>query len=161
VRDLSQLLHPSTLDDFGLPETLRAHLRAFSKRTGIHADFIQSGTHERASADVEVCVYRIVQEALTNVARHSGARNVVVTLSRLRSSLDVIIEDDGHGPAATSGAATRGLGVIGMRERAQSLSGTFTLEEGQNGGTRVAVHLPLTVPSTPTTRQPQSVLMAG
>jgi signal transduction histidine kinase len=163
VRDLSQLLHPSTLDDFGLPETLRAHLRAFSKRAGVHADFIQSGMQERASADVEVCVYRIVQEALTNVARHSGARNVVVTLSRSCNGLDVTIEDDGHGlPAATSGvAATRGLGVIGMRERAQSLSGTFTLEAGQNGGTRVTVHLPLVSPVTLTTLEPQPVVMAG
>ena len=164
VRDLSQLLHPSTLDDFGLPEALRAHLRAFSKRTGVQADFIQSGMHERASPDVEVCVYRIVQEALTNVARHSGARNVVVTLSRSSHGLDVTIEDDGQGmPGSSSGVATtRGLGVIGMRERAQSLGGTFAMEKGPgNTGTRVAVHLPVSAAVKPVPVQPQSVLLAG
>ena len=163
VRDLSQLLHPSTLDDFGLPETLRAHLRAFSKRTGIQADFIQSGMHERASADVEVCVYRIVQEALTNVARHSGARNVTVALARSTRGLDVTIEDDGHGmPATAPGLSeTRGLGVIGMRERAQALGGAFVMEQGPKGGIRVAVHLPVPAAAEHAPRQRQSVRMAG
>jgi signal transduction histidine kinase len=163
VRDLSQLLHPSTLDDFGLPETLRTHLRSFSKRTGVQTEFIQSGMHERASPDVEVCVYRIVQEALTNVARHSGARNVVVKLSRSGAGLDVTVEDDGQGlPGSSSGvSATRGLGVIGMRERAQSLGGVFAMEAGLHGGTRVAVHLPVPAVPRPTTLEPASMLMAG
>ena len=144
VRDLSQLLHPSMLDDFGLPEALRSHLRAFSKRTGIHTRFMQDGMEERLSPEVEVCVYRIVQEALTNVARHSGARNAIVTLSQVSGALDVTIEDDGQGvrPVPVGVDATRGLGVIGMRERAQALGGSFTMEPRDTGGIRVAVHLP-------------------
>jgi signal transduction histidine kinase len=146
VRDLSQLLHPSMLDDFGLPEALRSHLRAFSKRTGIRTELIQHGMEQRLAQEIEVCVYRIVQEALTNVARHSGARNAVVTLSQNDSGLDMTIDDDGGGidrlvPEFGSNS-TRGLGVIGMRERAQALGGAFALEARDGGGVRVAIHLP-------------------
>jgi len=86
-----------------------------------------------------------VQEALTNVARHSGARNTVVTLLQGAGSLDVTIDDDGGGidrHVPRGSASTRGLGVIGMRERAQALGGTFALEARDGGGVRVAVHLP-------------------
>jgi signal transduction histidine kinase len=101
---------------------------------------------QRLAQEIEVCVYRIVQEALTNVARHSGARNAVVTLSQNDGGLDMTIDDDGEGidrrvPRFDS-TSTRGLGVIGMRERAQALGGTFALEARHGGGVRVAVHLP-------------------
>ena len=146
VRDLSQLLHPSMLDDFGLPEALRSYLRTFSKRTGISAQFVQHGREQRLPQAMEVCVYRIVQEALTNVVRHSGARNAIVTLSQTDDGLDMTIDDDGHGVdqqvSRLSEPSTRGLGVIGMRERVQALGGTFGLESRRAGGTRVAVHLP-------------------
>jgi signal transduction histidine kinase len=146
VRDLSQLLHPSMLDDFGLPEALAAHLRSFSTRTGLRAQFTHERMEERLSTDVEVCVYRIVQEALTNVARHSGASSCTVSLIRRDGFLHLTIEDDGRGidTAAAHGAHTRrGLGLIGMRERAQALSGTFVIENRPEGGTRVAVRLPV------------------
>jgi signal transduction histidine kinase len=146
VRDLSQLLHPSMLDDFGLPEALRSHVRTFSKRTGISAQFIQTGKEQRLPQAMEVCLYRIVQEALTNVVRHSGARNALVTLSQTDDRLDMTIDDDGHGIdheiSRFDASSTRGLGVIGMRERVQALGGTFALESRRGGGTRVAVHLP-------------------
>ena len=97
VRDLSQLLHPSMLDDFGLPEAVSAHLRSFSKRTGIRAQLTHERMDDRLPADVEVCVYRIVQEALTNVARHSGASSCTVSLVRREGMLQLTIEDDGRG----------------------------------------------------------------
>jgi signal transduction histidine kinase len=147
VRDLSQLLHPSMLDDFGLPEALRSYLRTFSKRTGISAQFIQNGKEQRLPQATEVCLYRIVQEALTNVVRHSGARNAVVRLSQTYDGLDMTIDDDGHGIdreiSRLDASSARGLGVIGMRERVQALGGTFALESRREGGTRVAVHLPV------------------
>jgi len=148
VRDLSQLLHPSTLDDFGLPETLRAYLRSFFKRTGISADLVHEGLEERLPVDVEVCVYRITQEALTNVARHSGARRCTVSLARGPGTLELVIEDDGRGidAAASSRDVSRGLGLIGMRERAQSLAGQFSIANGAQGGTRVTVVLPVPEP---------------
>jgi len=146
VRDLSQVLHPSMLDDFGLPESLRAYLRGFSQRTNIRARLIHERMTERLPADVEVCVYRIVQEALTNVARHSGASTCTVSLIRRENVLQLSVEDDGRGLAATPARPVdvrRGLGLIGMRERAQTLSGTFVIENRPEGGTRVVVKLPV------------------
>ena len=165
VRDLSQLLHPSMLDDFGLPEALRSYLRTFSKRTGISAQFIQTGKEQRLPQAMEVCVYRIVQEALTNVVRHSGARNAVVTLSQTDDGLDMTIDDDGHGidqqVSRLGEPSTRGLGVIGMRERAQALGGTFALESGRVGGTRVAIHLPPVQPPVDLSHTSDTELLAG
>jgi signal transduction histidine kinase len=144
VRDLSQLLHPSMLDDFGLPETLAAYLRSFSKRTGIRAHFSHAGGDDRMPPDVEVCLYRIVQEALTNVARHSGALSCAVSLSRGADSVELIVEDAGRGITLASNAdARRGLGLMGMRERAQALAGRFTLTNRPEGGTRIVVTLPV------------------
>lgn len=158
VRDLSQLLHPSMLDDFGLPEALAAHLRSFSKRSGIRAQFTHERMDERLSQEIEVCVYRIVQEALTNVARHSGASSCTVALVRRDGVLHLTIEDDGRGidtAAARAVDARRGLGLIGMRERAQALSGTFVIENRPEGGTRVGVRLPVlaAVPAPPAESQ--------
>jgi signal transduction histidine kinase len=145
VRDLSQLLHPSMLDDFGLPETLAAYLRNFSRRTGIRAQLFQEGGDDRMPPDVEVCLYRIVQEALTNVARHSGALSCTVALRKGDDHVELVVEDSGRGiaPAAGSTDVRRGLGLMGMRERAQSLAGRFTIENRPQGGTRVVVTLPL------------------
>jgi signal transduction histidine kinase len=142
VRDLSQLLHPSMLDDFGLPETLTAYVRKFATRTGIRADLTFAGNEGRLPPAVEVGVYRIVQEALTNVARHSGAGQCIVTIDRQDHSLKVTIDDDGIG-GVDEHARTRGLGVIGMRERAQSLAGAFSIENRPGGGTRILVTVPL------------------
>ena len=143
VRDLSQLLHPSTLDDFGLPETLAAYLRNFSKRTGIRAHFTHEGGDDRMPADVEVCLYRIVQEALTNVARHSGALSCDVSLRRSADEVELIVEDSGRGIVSDGTDARRGLGLMGMRERAQSLAGRFLIAGRSEGGTRVTVTLPV------------------
>ena len=144
VRDLSQLLHPSMLDDFGLPETLAAYLRSFSKRTAIRAQLTHEGLERRLPGDVEVCLYRIVQEALTNVARHSGAATCSVSATRTGDQVHLSIEDHGRGlSAAARLSEARGLGLIGMRERAQALAGRFAIENRAGGGTRVSVTLPV------------------
>jgi len=151
VRDLSQLLHPSMLDDFGLPEALSAHLRSFSSRTGIRAQLIHERMDDRLPPEIEVCAYRIVQEALTNVGRHSGASSCTVSLVRRDDVLHLTIEDDGRGvsPTIVRTHDRRGLGLIGMRERAQALSGTFVIENRSEGGTRVMVRLPVPVVMKP------------
>lgn len=149
VRDLSQLLHPSMLDDFGLPEALRAHLRSVSSRSRVQTQLTIERLDDRLPQEIEICVYRIVQEALTNVARHSGASVCTVSVIRRDETLHLLIEDDGYGidlEVIRSPNARRGLGLIGMRERAQALSGTFLIEKRREGGTRVSVTLP--VPST-------------
>jgi signal transduction histidine kinase len=146
VRDLSQVLHPSMLDDFGVTEAVSAHLRTFSKRTGIRAQLIHERMNDRLPADIEICAYRIVQEALTNVARHSGASSCTVSLIRRDGLLHVTVEDDGKGiekPVARTPDARRGLGLVGMRERAQALAGTFVIENRHEGGTRVVARLPV------------------
>jgi signal transduction histidine kinase len=151
VRDLSQLLHPSMLDDFGLPEAVTAYLRNFSRRTGIRAQLTTERMEDRLSSDVEVCVYRIVQEATTNVARHSGATSCTVALVRRDGMLQLTIEDDGKGIDLTGRPpeARRGLGLIAMRERAQTLSGGFVIENRAEGGTRLIVRLPVIEAVTP------------
>jgi signal transduction histidine kinase len=144
VRDLSQLLHPSVLDDFGLPETLTAYLRSFSKRTGIQTEFQPHGMTARLPTDTEVCIYRIVQEALTNVARHSGARRVRVTLDRIDDGVTLLVEDDGRGIELPKGSSpgTAGLGLVGMRERAQAVGGSFALRSQPGQGTTIQVSIP-------------------
>jgi signal transduction histidine kinase len=133
------------LDDFGLPETLAAYLRNFSKRTGIRAQLSHEDVDERMPPDVEVCLYRIVQEALTNVARHSGALSCSVSLRRVGAQVELVVEDSGRGLGSASGSADarRGLGLMGMRERAQSLAGRFTIADRPEGGTRIVVTLPV------------------
>jgi two-component system sensor histidine kinase UhpB len=133
------------LDDFGLPETLATYLRNFSKRTGIRAHFSHASGDDRMPPDVEVCLYRIVQEALTNVARHSGALSCHVSLRRADGEVELVVEDSGRGMAVASGEADarRGLGLMGMRERAQALAGRFTLSNRPEGGTRIVVTLPV------------------
>jgi signal transduction histidine kinase len=149
VRDMSQLLHPSMLDDFGLPETVQTYLRGFSKRSGVRAQITTERMDERLPADVEVGLYRIVQEALTNVLKHANASTCTVRLVRRDDHVHLTIEDDGRGIEGvvdSSVAARRGLGIIGMRERAASLAGTFSIRNRAEGGTHISVRLPLTPP---------------
>ena len=146
VRDLSQLLHPSMLDDLGLPDTIDTYMRGFSKRTGIRAQLALERMDERLAPEIEVGVYRIVQEALTNVLKHAEATACTVRLVRRDQTLQLTIEDDGRGIGSGpggSGLVRRGLGVIGMRERAAGLGGAFAIGNREEGGTRVVVRLPL------------------
>ena len=144
VRDMSQLLHPSALDDFGLPATLTTYLRNFAHRSGIRAQLAET-LDARLAPEIEVCVYRIVQEALSNVAKHSGATACTVSLNSGGRMLRLTIEDNGRGigPVAARAKSARGLGLIGMRERAQAHGGTFTIGDRDGGGTVVSVALPL------------------
>lgn len=142
VRNLSQLLHPSTLDDFGLPASVTAYLRSFSQRTGIRAQLAET-LDDRLTPELEVSVYRIVQEALSNVAQHSAATACTVALGAGDGVLRLVVEDNGHGlSAVTAPPERRGLGLIGMRERAQAFGGTFAIENRAGGGARVTVTLP-------------------
>jgi signal transduction histidine kinase len=147
VRDLSQLLRPSMLDDFGLPETLKWYLRKFSDRTGVKTELIEERLTERLPIDIEVCVYRAIQEAVTNVSRHAQATACHVFVQRLASSIVVTVEDDGVGlqsAAAASGDRRGGLGLVGIRERVSDLGGEFRIEGRSGKGTRLTIELPLT-----------------
>ena len=145
ARDLSHLLHPALLDDLGLPAAVDWYLRGFGKRHAIAADLLEDRMEERLAPEIETAAYRIIQEALTNVAKHARATSCRVYLQRLPTSVLVTIEDDGVGfdpvnPVAAEGG--HGLGLTGVRERASQMGGTVRLETGPGKGTRLTIELP-------------------
>lgn len=147
VRQLSHLLRPQMLDELGLEPTLRWLARTFQKRTGIAVDLTIEGAERRADPDVETLVYRIVQEALTNVARHSGAKAAAVTLRREADRLIVRIEDRGSGFSPeielAAGEGDRGFGVRAMRDRVEFMNGRFSIRSSAGAGTAVEAEIPL------------------
>ena len=139
LRGLAQMLRPPALDDFGLEATLREHVRKFEQRTGIAAEIEVGGTLPWLPPETAIHLYRIAQEALTNVARHAGARRVKLSLEARGGWLRLRIADDGAGLG--EGGAGAGLGLSGMRERAELLGGRLRVETGP--GTAVEVQIPL------------------
>lgn len=135
------------LDDFGLAVTIDAYAQSFSKRTGVHSQLVVDRMDARLASALEVCVYRVVQEALTNVAKHAHATSCWVYLQRLPYSLLVTVEDDGKGmePEQLDGTETRGgVGLVGVRERVSRLGGTVRLDTRADKGTRLTIELPVT-----------------
>ena len=147
VRQLSHVLRPQMLDELGLEPTLRWLARTFQKRTGIEVEVAFEGLALRPEPDLETLVYRVVQEALTNVARHSGAPAATVTLSREPSRLLVRIEDAGSGfePDVPRSASEEegSFGVRAMRDRVEFMNGRFTIRSAPGKGTVVQAELPL------------------
>ena len=144
-------LRPTALDDLGLREALATLLREWSRRHGIRADLEFLGDAARVPAPVETAVYRIVQEALTNVLKHAGAATVSVAVEHRTDAMRVIVEDDGIGfdaehAARPGGAGAPGkprLGLSGIRERLALLDGTLTLETSPGIGTALFVDIPV------------------
>ena len=148
VRDLSRLLHPAMLDDLGLPAAVRAYTQRFSQRHGIKVELVVEQMDVRADPPVEAAAYRIIQESLTNIARHAGVTTSRVCLRQQDSVLVVEIEDEGSGfePSERSGE-NKGLGLIGMRERASLLQGRLTITSAPGVGTRIVAELPVRAPA--------------
>jgi signal transduction histidine kinase len=144
VRDLSHLLHPDLLDELGLAAAINSHLRAFGEQFEVHVDLLHDLGDARMTPDTEIAAYRIVQEALTNVAKHAAAKNCHVYLHRLSHTLLVTVDDDGRGfdPDSRDGRRNAGLGLIAIRERVANLNGTLRVESSIGRGTRVTVELP-------------------
>ncbi len=145
VRDLSRLLHPAVLDDIGLSAAVDTYVREFRKRYDLPVEFIPTVT-ARLPQDAEATAYRIVQEALTNVARHAHATSCRIFLSQAGESIEVVVADDGVGfdpEAQRSGRSERGLGLLGMQERVARLDGTCIVDSAPGRGTSVTVTLPL------------------
>jgi len=138
IRQMSLSLRPAVLDDLGLLPALLWHLDQYTSRTGIRVLFTHAGIEHRLTPDVETAAYRIVQEALTNVARHAGVKDARLWVRRDGEELCVIVEDEGRGiQPPRDGALTSGLS--GMRERAQSLGGEFFVETGSFGSRLTAI----------------------
>lgn len=145
VRDLSLDLRPAMLDDLGLLHALLWHFERYTAQTQVRVVFSHTGIEEqRLSPELETAIYRIIQEALTNIARHAGVSEVRVGVWADAESLAVQIADQGagfHPHAALAAGVSSGL--TGMRERAQLLGGTLTIESQPGKGTSVAARLPL------------------
>lgn len=142
VRDLSMLLRPSMLDDLGLSPAVNWQAKEFSRRSGIPVDVTIEGEVDSVPDEVRTCLYRVVQEALTNVARHAGAKRIRLLVKREGEHVSVAIEDDGAGfNVGTS--RPNGLGLIGLKERVAELSGTVQIASAPGKGTRVSVQIPV------------------
>ena len=144
VRHLSHLLHPPLLEDLGLAAAVDAYAKAFTRRHTIRIDVRPEGVEAvRFGRDVETSAYRIVQEALTNVARHSSATACTVSIGKAGGVLRVTIEDDGCGfDPGTVGGPGGGLGLVGMRGRATELGGRLRIDSARGLGTRLTVEVP-------------------
>lgn len=148
MRQLSLDLRPQMLDDLGLLVALEWHLGRFSKQTGISVDFRHALAPERLPSHLETALYRIVQEALTNVARYAMVTEVAVRLWVDDERAGVQVEDKGPGFDAEAALAARAsTGLAGMRERAELLGGEFTVDSKPGQGTRITAELPLSAAS--------------
>jgi signal transduction histidine kinase len=140
IRNMTLLLRPSMLDDFGLVPALEWQAREVSKRTGIRVHVAAADTAGDLPDALKTCIYRVVQEALHNCARHAQARSVRVVVRQEECRIVLSVEDDGRGFDARR---VRGLGLVGMEERVRHLGGAFHIRSTPGTGTKVDVELPL------------------
>ncbi|MBA4190433.1 MAG: PAS sensor protein [Planctomycetaceae bacterium] len=148
VHDLALELRPTALDDLGLQAALANYVEGWSERSGVEVDFqVLRLDGIRFPALVETALYRVVQEALTNVLKHAGANHVSVILQRTPGQVSAVVEDDGQGfdsdAHAVGSNAERRLGLLGMRERLSMVGGTLTIESGIGRGTTIIARVPL------------------
>lgn len=147
VRELSLDLRPSMLDDLGLGPTLRWYLNRFARRLDVEVEVETVGLEERLPAELETLLYRVVQEALTNVAKHANAHWVRLRIERGESIVTAALEDDGIGfdvlKSAGGDASHDGMGLLGMRERVALWGGRFHIESSAARGTRLTIEIPL------------------
>jgi signal transduction histidine kinase len=146
VRDLALGLRPSMLDDFGLQPALEWHVRDFTRRYGVDVELNLHGDFDSLPDVYRTCVYRVVQEALTNCIRHAHARSIAVTIIGRADRLDVSVTDNGIG--LNSARRGQGLGLRGIEERVKELHGTVTIATAPGEGTKLAIRLPLPAATT-------------
>jgi signal transduction histidine kinase len=143
VRRLATDLRPAALDHLGLPEAIEGELITFNARTRIRYRFVNRGGDPEIDVERRTAVFRILQEALTNVARHSNAGAITVTLSQTRQGVSLRIRDNGRGIRTDQLVSRRSIGILGMRERAASLGGTVEIVAAEGRGTTVVVRMPV------------------
>lgn len=141
VRRLAVELRPSVLDDFGVVAALERLAETFGEQTGIRVDFHSALGEARLPSDVETALYRVVQESLTNIAKHANAHNVSVSVARRDNAVAATIEDDGAGFDPRS-VREDGIGLIGMRERLALIDGRLHVESRRGVGTTIVAEVP-------------------
>jgi signal transduction histidine kinase len=148
TRTISHLLHPPLLDESGLNSAVQWYVEGFSRRSGIPVRFENSADLPRVNSDLEIALFRAIQESLTNIHRHSGASSVEIGLRRSGEEVCLEIRDNGRGMKAEQlarimqGFSDVGVGLAGMRERVRQLGGSVQIESN-GGGTVVRVTAPL------------------
>ena len=143
VHDLSMRLRPRALDDLGLAAAIERLASEWQARHKTPVD-VEIRLGERLSGEIETALYRIVQEALTNIARHAQAKSASIMIEKHGDTVRAIVEDDGTGFDASVNHGERHLGLLGMRERAELLGGTLTIESAPERGTSIFIETPLT-----------------
>ena len=153
VRRLAQGLHPQTLDDLGLVAGVRRYVEEWNRAVPIAGAFTATGDALKAEVPtpIALALYRVIQEALTNVARHSGAETVRVQLDCDNSLMTARVEDDGWGfdPAKPAADGNEGMGLVGMRERTALVGGQLTIDSVAGGGTRIVAQVSLKTAYSP------------
>lgn len=147
IRTMSHLLHPPLLDEVGLESAIKWFIQGFTQRSKIEVGLNIQPEFERLSPDLEIALFRVIQECLTNVHRHSGGRKAEIFLAREETHVHLEVSDDGHGIPAEkhldlNSPGTLGVGFRGMRERLNQLGGELHLDSGPSG-TRVSARLPI------------------
>ena len=144
IRHRSQWLHPGVLDDFGLARALEGCVEQFQQQTGIQTRLVVAGPLDAVREDCAIHVYRIVQEALSNAARHSGSPDASVRITCADGNLELAVEDRGTGIStpATAADPARGMGMVSMRERAELIGGELDVRRSAGGGTIVHLRVP-------------------
>ena len=142
VRELSQLLRPTILDDFGLDAALHWLTENFAERTGIEVQYHSDLLGRRLADSTETHLFRIAQEALTNVARHSQATRVGIDLAGKERSVTLSIQDNGRGFTVPASRGPAGLGLVGMDTRARGAGGTFRIKSSPGQGVKIEVTCP-------------------
>jgi len=147
LRRLSYDLRPSMLDDLGLISALRWYTESYTKRLSIPISFKATALDKRLDLEIETAIYRIVQEALTNIAKYAQAKEVTVSLEKKDSKLIIRVEDNGRGFRLKTSILgenyNQGSGILGMKERVYNLGGTFHIESKQGRGTKLLAEIPL------------------
>lgn len=141
VRNLAMFLRPSMLDDLGLSPALRWQAKEFTLRNDVPVELSITGDVDSVSDDVRTCIYRVVQEALTNASRHANAKQIKVMIERQARDVRAVIEDDGIGFDRHK-LSRRGLGLLGMEERVREIQGTLGIKSQPGRGTRIFIRLP-------------------
>ena len=155
---MSYLLHPPLLDETGLAEALRWYIQGLAERSGLEIALEVPADFERLSREMELVMFRLVQECLTNIHRHSGSKTAVILIARDRESVALEVQDEGKGIAAEKlvdlQSQGSGVGIRGMRERVRHFGGQMDIESNR-GGTKISFKFPL--PQDATAKREQIV----
>lgn len=148
VRDLAWELRPPELDHLGLKEAVATYAEQWSRRSGVPVDFVSAGGDcRRLTSEAETALYRVAQEALTNVVKHASARDVTLVLEQTPEQVLLVVEDNGRGfdaeGAARAPGARRRMGLLGMRERVELAGGSLDIESAAGAGTTLVARVPL------------------